>query len=139
MLEEYQRSFIVNMKLLLKSGEDFNRIVRATLQDVLGPAPTSVLLSGAKSASFATPSRFAEQMSKVFGPGAVSIFKAIEARAAKGFEVPESEGFADLMSKFSVGTDERLGTTGVRLRPLHDNRIVDDLEEYREQISLTDA
>jgi hypothetical protein len=138
-MENYQRSFIVNMKMLLNSGEDFNRIVRATLFDVLGEGPSSILLSGPNSAALATPSRFAEQMSKVFGPGAVSLFKAIEARAARGLENPESEGFTELMFKFSGGADERLGTDGVRLRPLHDMRIKDELEDYREENPSTDS
>lgn len=131
-MEDYERSFIANMKELQKEGRDFSKLVRITLVDVMGEGPSSVLLSRLSGAVLPQPFLFARYMTRTFGAGAVSIFKAIESRAATGFEV------IDILAGLGEPSPDERSVAGIKQTYLHDHRIKDELDEYRERLSEAD-
>ena len=126
-MEDYERDFVLKMRGLVREGPDFAALVKDTLLETTGEAGSSVLLSVMDKAALEQPARFARELSKLLGTGAASVLKIVAIRASGSRESPTER---------SPG-----GTPGIAVRQwyLHDQRMKDELDEYRERIAQSES
>lgn len=114
------------------SGPEFARLAKETLREIMGETASSVVLYGMSKIVLESPERFAQELSNVFGSGAIPILKAMVVGA-----MVRSEGPTDAESKGTVPEvpailEERYGIKAARQAYLHDHRMKDEMAEYFE-------
>jgi hypothetical protein len=133
-MKDYERDFVFRIQRLAISGPDFASIVKETLRDTLGEAGSSVALHGVRKDVLERPDRLAEELSRIFGSGAIPILKTIVVSAlvdtkesTKGESQPE-------FPMIPATIEERYGIRAVREVYLHDHRMKDEMDEYFENL-----
>jgi hypothetical protein len=127
-LEGYERDFVLKIKGLVREGPDFAALVKDVLLETAGEAGSSALLNVMDKATLEQPARFAQELSKFLGAGAASVLKIVVIRASGSRKSPAERS--------SGGTP---ANPAVRQWYLHDQRMKDELDEYRERIAQSES
>jgi hypothetical protein len=125
-LNDYEKTFILRMRRLRGSGIDFEALAREALVGKFGGA-TEVLLRDLSPGALSNPDLFVEELSKIFGRGAMGVYEPIVKYAdmglySRGGDTPVLALLRQL-GQSSAGPPE----AGM---PLHDHRIKDEDGNY---------
>ena len=141
-MEDYEQDFVLRMKGLVHAGPDFANLVKDALLETMGEAGSSVLLVGMDKATLEQPARFARELMRFFGAGSASVLKVVVTRASGSRRTAverSSSGTLGVVLDEGEGPEARLGVGPIRQAYLHDHRMKDELDEYRERIAVSES
>lgn len=133
---EFEDLFGAAVRALEDRGLDFPNHARQTLLEALGEASAETLFVLLGSDAFHDPRLFAEQVCGLLGAGSRVVCKLVVTNAVQEIK---GGGLLQAVKEFESNST-RFGAipeTEEKEKPilLHDHRIPDELEEYREKLS----
>ncbi len=136
-LDEYDSLFSFAMNELIAKGLDFKALVRQTLNEILGEIPFETLFIILGEERSRRPTLFVEAMHGYLGKSAPTVCNLIATRGAEmvpaGRLIPEVAAFEAVKRRFE--SSEVSESKRRKEALLHDHRIPDELEEYRDRLA----
>ena len=82
-MQDYERQFVERVGGLASPDNSFRIAAERGIRARLGEAPAEILLRSLSRAGRSDPRAFVKEASKIFGMGAISIYRAIESEMEK--------------------------------------------------------
>jgi hypothetical protein len=126
-LNEYEKSFVLRTTRLKTAGVDFQGLAREALTGKFGGA-ADVLLRDLSERALNEPEYFVQEMSRVFGRGAMGVYEPIIKYADLGlYGSSQASPILGLLQQLGPAQSEGSGEKPVFL---HDHRIKDEEGNY---------
>ena len=138
-MKDYERDFLFRINGLAISGPVFARLARETLREIMGEAGSSVVLYGLNKNVLESPERLTQELSSIFGWGAIPILKALVVGAIAGPKGPDDAEFQGTLPEISAIFEDKQGLKPAKQTFLHDHRVKDEMAEYFESLDEEQA
>lgn len=126
-MNDYEKSFVLKIERVTRDGVDFESLTRQALGGWFGGA-TDVLLKDLSPSALREPESFVQEMSRLFGRGAMGIFQPITRFVDLGlYHHDGNSAMAELIGKLGPPQGNLADPKKILL---HEHRIKDEQGNY---------
>jgi hypothetical protein len=131
-----QEDFVARIRLLMKSGLNFELVARETLHDLFGESPSAVLVSFLGKPGMSDPQLFVEKLGKMFQRTDLPVFELVLKRAEASLDsrqIQEATTYERVMTDLRSAKPESDESEDKNASYLHDHRKKDQVDEWQEK------
>jgi hypothetical protein len=126
-LKDYEKSFLLKTAWLKGEGIDFGGVAREALTGKFGGA-ADVMLRGVSGRALNEPEYFMQEMSRIFGRGAIGVYEPIVQYVEQGLH--GSSGASPVLGLLRQLGPARSASSSEKPILLHEHRIKDEEGNY---------